>query len=78
MKKTSLSQIPGFSYSSEQISQVPKPIQWLNQAMNESISASITLKKLNQESFVLAKEESMLYDAKKGNPLWKKFVEYAE
>ena len=76
MKKTSLCQIPGFTYSSEPISPIPKPIQWLNQAMNESISASINLKNLNQESFVLAKEENMRYDTNKGNPLWKSFVEY--
>ena len=30
------------------------------------------------ENFSLAKEESMKYDAKQSNPLWKNFVQYAK
>ena len=70
VKKAECSQIPGFRYTLDQVSSVPKPITWTNQAITGPQLSCIELKKLEESENFYNIDDSKFKNASQNNPLW--------
>ena len=71
MKSTNLSQIPGLKYKNDrELNPLPRPSEWNDRAITESVLGSIQLKKVRREPLIPAKDQELQHKATSLNPFW--------